>query len=155
MLVQTLRRIRSSALGKRFSPMESAWQVIAWWEARRIPFNLIVGVTGIVTSAVILLTAVVSERLLGEPIGLPDPPIFAVIGVVFFVVAANVCYAGGWIAEILVRRAWPDQSDQFGGLAFTLGLVFAVVVTLAPAVLISGGAILFGLARWLGYESIP
>jgi hypothetical protein len=119
----------------------------------RGPFTLIVSATGIVTSVVILLTGLVSERLLGEPIGLPDPPIFAVIGVVFFVVAASVCYAGGWIAELLVRRAWPDQSDQFGGLAFTLGVVFAVAVTLAPAVLISGAAILFGLARWLGYGS--
>ena len=150
MLIRTLRRVRSSALGSRSSPTRSAWQVIAWWEARRIPFNLIVGVTGILTSSVFLTTAFISERLFGVPIGMPDPPIFAVLGVVVFAVGANVCYTGGWIVELIVRRAWPDQSEQFGTLTFTLGLLIAVVVTLVPAGLISGTAVLFALARWLG-----
>jgi hypothetical protein len=54
--------------------------------------------------------------------------------------------------ELVVKRAWPAQSEQFGTLMFTLGLVFAVVVTLIPAVLISGMAFLFGLARAMGYS---
>lgn len=139
-----------SGLGRRDIPSQSAWQVIAWWEARRLPFNLIVGATGIVTCGVILATAAISERLLGVPFGMPDPPIIAVLGAVVFVIGANVCYAGGWIAELLVKRAWPDQSEQFGTLTFTLGLLFAVVVTLLPAGLISGIAVVFGVARWLG-----
>jgi hypothetical protein len=151
MLVRTLRRIRSSALGRRDLPLESPWRIVGWWEARRILFNLIVGATGIVAAGVILLTALVSERLLGVPIGMPDPPIIAVFGVILFGVATNVCYTGGWIGELVVRRAWPDQSDQFGALTFTLGLVFAVVVTLSPAVLIGAMAVVFGLMRWLGY----
>jgi hypothetical protein len=151
MLVGTLRRIRSSSLGRRDSRAESAWQVVRWWEARRIAFNLLVGTAGIITAVIMLTTAAISERLLGEPIGMPDPPIFAVLGAVAFVVGANVCYTGGWVAELLVRRAWPDQSEQFGTLTFTLGLPFAVVVTLLPAALVSLVAIGVGLARWFGY----
>lgn len=150
-LVNALRWIRSSALGRRKAPAESAWQVIGWWESRRIPFNLIVGATGIVSSGAILAIALVSERLFGVPFGLPDPPIFAILGVVFFAVAANVCYTGGWMAEVIVRRTWPDQSEMFGTLTFTLGLPFAVVVTLAPAFLIGGLAAAIGFASWLGY----
>jgi hypothetical protein len=104
-----------------------------------------------VTSAAILATGVVSELTLGVPIGLPDPPIFAIFGVVVFGVGANACYTGGWVGELLVRRAWPEESDQFGTLMFTLGLPFAVVVTLSPAVLIAGVAVLYAIARWLGY----
>lgn len=150
MLIRILHRIRTSSLGRRHSPLRSAWQVIGWWEARRIPFNLVVGTTGIATSAAILATGFVSELTLGVPIGLPDPPIFAILGVVVFAVGANACYTGGWVGELLVRRAWPEESEQFGTLMFTLGLPFAVVVTLSPAVLIAGVAVLYAIARWLG-----
>ena len=141
MLIRILRQIRSSALGRRASPLLSAWQIIGWWEARRIPFNLIVGVAGILTSVGILVTALISEHLTNEPIGMPDPPVLAVVGAVVFVLGANACYTGGWIGELIVRRAWPDQSELFGTLMFTLGLVFAVVVTLSPAVVIAGAAL--------------
>jgi hypothetical protein len=151
-LVNTLRWIRTSALGRRDASAASAWHVIGWWESRRIPFNLIVGAAGILTSGAILVIALVGERLFGVPFGLPDPPIFAILGVVFFAAAANVCYTGGWIAELIVRRAWPDQSDMFGTLTFTLGLPFAVVVTLAPAFLIGALGAAIGLADWLGYR---
>jgi hypothetical protein len=151
MLIRLLRQLRSSALGRRNARLQSAWQIVGWWEARRIPFNLIVGAAGIVTSVGILVTALISERVLGEPIGMPDPPVIAVAGAVLFVLGANACYTGGWIGELLVSLAWPDQSEQFGTLTFTLGLVFAVVVTLSPAVLISGLAIVYGIARTLAY----
>jgi hypothetical protein len=151
MMIGLLRQLRCSALGRRNAPLNSIWQIIGWWEARRVPFNLIVGATGLVTSAVMVLTAVISEYLTGEPIGMPDPPVIVVVAAVLFVVGANVCYTGGWIGELLVRRAWPDESTTFGTLTFTLGLLFAVVVTLTPAVLTSGVAVLFWLAVWLGY----
>ena len=105
---------------------------------------------GRATSSVFVETAVISEYLTGEPIGMPDPPVIVVVAAVLFVVGANVCYTGGWIGELLVRRAWPDESTTFGTLTFTLGLLFAVVVTLTPAVLTSGVAVPVWLARWLG-----
>jgi hypothetical protein len=151
MLIRLLRQLRSSALGRRNSSLQSAWQIIGWWEARRVLFNLIVGATGVVSSIGILLTALISEQLLAEPIGMPDPPVLVVVAVVFYVLGANVCYTGGWIGELVVKRAWPDESEQFGTLMFTLGLVFAVAVTLSPAVLISGVAVVVGVAPALGF----
>jgi hypothetical protein len=154
MLIRLLRQIRSSALGRRNSPLQSTWQIIGWWEARRILFNLIVGVVGILTSVGILVTALISEHLINEPIGMGDPPVLAVVGAVLFVLGANACYTGGWIGELIVRRAWPDQSELFGTLMFTLGLVFAVVVTLLPAVLIGATAAVAVVARALGYGGL-
>jgi len=58
--------------------------------------------------------------------------LFAMLGVIAFGIMANVCYTGGWIAELLVRRTWPQESPQVATLSFTLGLVLAVLVTLLP-----------------------
>jgi hypothetical protein len=154
-IVRLLRLVSSSALGRRDKPLESDWQVIGWWEIRRIPFNLIVGAAGIATSIGLLSIGLASDLLFGVPIGIPDPPLFAVIAVILYAVAANVCYTGGWIAELLVRRAWPEESNQFAPLTFTLGLAFAVVVTLLPAILVGATAVIYAVARAAGYDSGP
>ena len=151
MLVRLLRWIASSPLGRRDAPLDTMWAVIGWWEARRIPFNIIVGATGVVTACVVLLVAWLSERWLGIPVGLPDPPLFFVLGIFAFGAAANVCYTGGWVAEWLVRKAWPTESEQIGPISFALGILFAVVVTLSPSVFVSFIAIVVVVAQWLGY----
>ena len=124
--------------------------MIGWWEARRISFNLIVGLAGAVSGAALAVMALVGELLFDVPIGIPDPPILAVAAIVFYGVAANVCFTGGWIAELIVRRTWPSEAEGLATLSFTLGVVFAVVVTLLPPVIVGGLAILGGVAQMLG-----
>jgi hypothetical protein len=85
------------------------------------------------SAAVIITTAWTCEQFGGVPLGLPDPPILAVIGVIAFGVIANVCYTGGWIVELLVAKAWRVESTRFGPIAFTLGTAFSVLVAFAPA----------------------
>jgi hypothetical protein len=82
---------------------------------------------------VIVATAWTCERLGGVAIGLPDPVVLAVIGVIAFGVIANVCYTGGWIVELLVAKVWRVESTRFGPIAFALGTAFSVLVALAPA----------------------
>ena len=130
--MRLLQSIRSSAFVKRERELQSAAEIIWWWEARRLLFNAVVGATGIVTLVAIVAIGITYERLTGRPFGLPDPPIFAVFGVVLFSIAANVCYTGGWIAEWLIRRAWPQESNGLATIAFTLGMVLSVIVTLLP-----------------------
>ena len=153
MLFRTLRWISSSSIGRRDGPLDTSWAVIGWWEARRIPFNLLVGATGIVTAVAVVVVAWVSERLLGIPIGLPDPPVVAVLAAIAFGMAANVCYTGGWLVELIVQKTWPDQAEQIGPISFALGLSFAVLVTLLPILFVSGAAVVLGLAQWLGYAA--
>jgi hypothetical protein len=87
--------VRNSKLFRRDIPALAAMDVIGWWEARRIPYNLIVGSCGILRCAVIGVLALASEIFFGIDFGLPDPPLFALIGLIFYGIAANICFTGG------------------------------------------------------------
>jgi hypothetical protein len=79
---------------------------------------------------------IIAEKYLGTPIGLPDPPIFAVFAVIAYGIAANICYTLGWVVEIFVKIIWAEQGEHFGKISFTLGLVLSVIITLVPGGLI-------------------
>lgn len=62
-----------------------------------------------------------SEPLVGEAIGIPDPPIFMLLGIVAYGIAANVCYTGGWIVETNLARRGAQYRDGFRLRAFRRG----------------------------------
>jgi len=107
----------------------------------------IVGVTGLISSAVVAAVAFTCESRGGAPIGLPDPPAFAIVAVVLSGLLANVCYTGGWITEVVVAKVWAVDTSRFGPIAFTLGTVFSVLLTLAPAALIVAAAAITSCGR--------
>jgi hypothetical protein len=107
--------------------------VVAWWEVRRLPFNLIVGATGALTLSVFFSVAFTCQHSRGIALGLPNPPLLVLIAVAAYWIVANVCYTGGWILELLVARLWHVSTPVFGPIAFTLGTALSVFVTLAPA----------------------
>lgn len=84
---------------------------------------------------------------------LPNPPLFALFGVILYAIAANVCFTGGWLTEIVVRKIWPREADRFATTSFSLGLIFSVLLTLTPGILLGVGGIfafcgyLFGVAH--------
>jgi hypothetical protein len=132
-MIAALRWFRASSLGRRSIALDSPLQVIGWWEARRIPFNLAVGGAGVCSLAAMAGT-VVAARALEIPLHLHEWVLLMVaIEVVVYGIAANLCYTGGWLVELLVRRAWPEHAEHFGELTFTLGFVFSILVTLLPA----------------------
>ena len=129
------KRLRASSFCRRDVPISSSRDVIGWWEARRIPFNLIVGSTGILSCIVVGVVILGSFFLLGGDIDLPDPPIFALFGIIAYGILANVCFTGGWLVELAIRRFWPQEPDGFATLSFYLGLLFSVLLTLTPAMI--------------------
>jgi hypothetical protein len=137
-------RLRLSALCRRDVPVTTVRDVIGWWEARRIPFNLIVGSAGVLSSVVMGIVATGSFFLFNSDFGLPDPPLFALFGVVIYGIMANVCFTGGWLVELVIRKLWPGEADRFATLTFTLGLIFSVLLTLTPGIVV-GSVGLFGL----------
>jgi hypothetical protein len=101
-------------------------EVIGWWEARRLPFNAAVGGAGIVTlSAAHLLAALPPHS---HP--LPFLPSLAVAGI--YGILANVCYTGGWMAELLIRKHGDESLEPVGPTLFRYGFVFSVGLTLFP-----------------------
>jgi hypothetical protein len=144
MRANAFHRLRASVLCRREAPVTSAKDLIGWWESRRIAFNLIVGTAGILTSIIVGVVGLRSSILFGSDFGLPNPPLFALFGVVIYGIMANICYTGGWMAELVVRRIWPHEADRFATLSCTTGLVFSVTLTLAPGIFAAAGG-LFGL----------
>jgi hypothetical protein len=123
------------SLFRRARPPERAWDVIAWWESRRIPYNLIVGAAGIASAIVMLMTGFVTEHVIGEAIGVPGSPFFAMVAVIVYGIMANICFTGGWILELLSRRIWGARAEAFGEIAFTWGTLCSVLLTLVPTAL--------------------
>lgn len=106
--------------------------VIAWWERRRLRFNLIVGATGLLT-----VTAVNILFLLPPGSRLPGLP--PAIGVVIYAGLANLCYTGGWVTELAFNAWWREDPPPVGPILFRQGLIFAVGVTLLPIALAAAG----------------
>ena len=111
-------------------------QIVDWWENRRWAYNKAVGLTGILTCALMIVCGLVSEPMMGDPIGIPDPPIFGLIGVIVYGVMANVFYSLGCVAEMRVARLRPgSDTAAFGERAYRMGLRFSIGLTLLPAIL--------------------
>jgi heme/copper-type cytochrome/quinol oxidase subunit 4 len=106
------------------------------------------GSAGIFTCIVIAIVGMGSYFFFNIDFGLPGSPLVAMFGVIIYGVLANVCFTGGWVAELIVQRIWPEEANQFASTSFSLGLVFSVLLTLTPAVLIGVGGS-FGLASHL------
>ena len=132
LILTPIKFLTQYRLFQREEKQMTSLQIILWWEARRVFFNMVVGIAGVITIFTMLFSAMLAEKLFNEPIGWPDPPIFAIIGVVLYAIAANICYAGGWIAELISREVWGDKAKSFAEISFTLGIVFSFFLTLLP-----------------------
>ena len=111
--------------------------MILWWESRRLLYNLVVGTTGLISLVGCFASAVIGEAKFGGPVGLPEP-LFAFFGMFFYAVLANLCYTSGWIVELAAAHYWgQERSGHFGQVAFALGLLFSIALTLAPLPLLA------------------
>jgi hypothetical protein len=145
-IVAAIRRLGNLPLFRRDVSITSTRAVIGWWETRRIPYNLIVGSAGILTCIAIAIVGMGSYIFFNSDFGLPDPPLFAIFGVILYGILANVCFTGGWVAELIVQRIWPEEANRFATTSFSLGLILSVLLTLTPAILV-GVAGIFKLVR--------
>ena len=106
--------------------------ILMWWESRRLVYNVVVGVTGVATLAVISAISLI-------PPGLPGirPPLVAILA---YGALANICYT--------LQQLWKDKVLPVGPALFRQGLAFSVGLTLLPVVVVSGGWVV-RLAMWL------
>ena len=107
------------------------WQVILWWEKRRIPYNILIGAWGIVC-LVVFFVAIVNSRELKpgedavEPLALMAAP---------FVI--NACYTLGWLVEIPVRAMFPGMQprERIGPRLMKAGVGLSLIGASLPAVI--------------------
>lgn len=103
--------------------------ILGWWEKRRLPYNLMVGSAGLVSTGVVLFFAAI------PPFG-SAPSAEIVIPIVVFGIMANVCYTLGSVVEILVHKIWGRDVLPVGPSLYRIGLTFSVGLALFPALLI-------------------
>jgi|SRR5271154_1485454 len=110
--------------------MKRPWDAVAWWEIRRIPFNLLILAVGLVSG---LSLVFVGERLFEPRQDFGSP----LIAVVLYALTANLCYTLGWVTELL--WAWGDttQTERMRPKVFRVGLIFSAILTLLPAIVLS------------------
>jgi hypothetical protein len=141
-------RIRSSNLFRRDVPITNSRDAIGWWESRRIPFNLVVGSAGILTCICCAVVLVAASILAPREFDLGSP-LVAPILILLYGILANICYTGGWVVELVIRKFWSHEADRFATTSFFLGLLFSPLLTLAPGIVFVVGG-LFGLGHHLG-----
>jgi hypothetical protein len=101
-------------------------EIILWWESRRIPYNLIVGLFGLISLGIIALIEINSPYAMGTG--------FPLLCIIFFGLGANVFYTGGWIVELLARGMSKEPSRNLGSQLLLAGLVFSVLLDFIPLV---------------------
>ncbi len=124
MLRQALQRTAE----RLHAPDRNSIDIIVWWEVRRIPYNLVVGVWGAICLLIFTFSLDASGHLAPgedaiEPLLLLSSPF-----------AVNVCYTIGWPVEIVLRKLRPDLYPKLGVLLFRLGLILSLALISLPAV---------------------
>jgi uncharacterized membrane protein YhdT len=99
------------------SENRNTFQILLWWEIRRILYNIIVLVFGIISLAII--SAIVNVQP-GEDLIEP----FAVFG---FAISCNLGYSLGWLTEIFRKK-----DKKYGPRMFKLGLYFTLFFVFLP-----------------------
>lgn len=102
--------------------------IIGWWEKRRLPYNLIIGGTGLLSA-----TAVSFFMALNGGPGLVD---WLQVGL-FWLIAANACYTLGPAVEIALQKFLGREALPAGPLLFRAGLTIALGVALAPIIFVT------------------
>jgi hypothetical protein len=97
-------------------------EIFAWWERRRIAFNVLVGLTGVVTWLLVLIAGSAAVKP-GDDF---EEPIVMILGPFLYAILANVCYTSGGIFDVLFDRRRPRVQ------LFRTGLYFSIALTAAP-----------------------
>ena len=98
----------------------NVFDIIAWWELRRVLYNLIILFAGIICNTIIYLFVDLES---GED--LIEPLAFFV-----FAILCNIGYTIGWLSEL-----FQPKTKTYGPKMFKIGLYFTLFWVFIPALL--------------------
>jgi hypothetical protein len=99
-------------------------EIIAWWEARRLRFNLYVGITGGVAWLLVLIAGSAAVK----PGVDFEEPIAMFIGPFVYGLLANICYTLGWVVDTISYTGMPRTR------LYKAGIIFSIILTSLPGV---------------------
>ncbi|MHB1001540.1 MAG: hypothetical protein ACYC27_20055 [Armatimonadota bacterium] len=105
-------------------------EVYVWWEQRRIPYNIIVGLGGIVSLVLFFLFIIMSGHL--EPGEDAVEPLALIMSAIVGPPIINLCYTAGWVADILSRAVFKRHRSASLAL-FIAGTLFSLLIIGLPA----------------------
>jgi hypothetical protein len=98
--------------------------LVKWWEARRLRFNVWVGSVGVITWLLVLFVGSLAVKP-GEDF---EEPFMMIFGPIVYGVLANVCFSFGWIVDTTLYRGRPRAA------LYKAGLIFSVILTALPGI---------------------
>lgn len=115
-----------------FAPNEerSFFQIIFWWEIRRIFYNLFIGFVGFVSLIFFIYFANVSNKIpQNEDIVEPAMILFAPV-------AMSVCYTFGEMLELVFGRSWNynDDVEPWSTALLKFGVGFSLLIVSFPSI---------------------
>ncbi|MFZ0743389.1 MAG: hypothetical protein WAM85_03240 [Terracidiphilus sp.] len=104
------------------SKPQTAGEIVKWWEARRLYYNLIL-------LAALLVSILVSSARTGQLFKGDMSTAFEMllIGLLFLQLPANIWYTGGWVADLLVKKVLRVTASGFGPWALGAGILFSLL----------------------------
>ena len=110
----------------------SILSVVAWWEIRRIPYNIFIGLFGLVCLLIFYFFIQSSGHL--------QPGEDAVEPMALFIapILINFAYTAGWVTELISRGLFREQSRLIGPKLLKAGILFSVFVVSLPSVIWGG-----------------
>ena len=111
----------------------STGAIIAWWEKRRLAYNVCVGTAGSVS--------LMAFWAVGGVLGSGPPFLPSLVAATVFGVMANVCYLLGPAAELLIEKLWGREVLPAGPTLYRMGLTFSVGLALFPTLLLAIGLV--------------
>jgi hypothetical protein len=98
------------------------YHIIGWWEIRRLVFNAVLLVFGLISLLIFLFVLKFDENIIH-----PFTPIA-------FGLLANFFYTFGWVTELLIRQFHKHKATAFGTKSFKIGLIISIVLTFLPTI---------------------
>lgn len=89
-------------------------EVFRWWEARRLNYNLLLLIVGIITWVLVMIAG--SHAV--EPGEDFEEPIMMIFGPFLYGILANICYTFGPLFDVTFYRGQPRVKLFKGGLDF-------------------------------------
>jgi hypothetical protein len=115
--------------------------IIKWWEVRRIPYNILIGVYGIISLMLFYFFIRSSGKLEpGEDAVEPTAFIAAAI-------AVNLVYTAGWLVELTLRYVFEVRSTRTGPCLLKAGVIVSFVVASLPTVVWGVSTLALGSGR--------
>lgn len=127
---ETSRRWLEHGWFARREPAGTSWEIVMWWEKRRPIYNGALALIGAPFLAYAIHVALACGGADWMDRAKPEPVLSMLVWAMAYGVVANVCYTGGWWAELVLARVLRVDGQRLAPYGLLAGMVFGVGVTL-------------------------